>query len=382
MRSLLGRRHGEGNDIAPRRVVVLLAAVLCFVLVSEQPAAAHGAGGIEATNFETTIDGITPALPGVSVKVIESGARLELRNDGPEVVVLGNDREPYLRVGADGAFENRQSPTADLNRQQLHDPQATGSGNPNAPPEWRKLSDKPVVRWHQHSTHWMAPRNPPEVEANPGQRHVVIPRWEIQLQRGGDPAVAFGNLTWVPGPSPAPWFGFMAATFLVVGGLGLLRRWGRPLAAVTAIVLAADVIHALSVAFAFSGGFGTHLAKLVTGSFYAFIGWGSAALAFRFLRRGKVDGLYAGVFAGLSIAVFGGLLDLAKLSRSISLSVLPTGAARLFVALSAGGGLGLAAACLVAIQRTPDARGALGVAADDDDTPRAEDPGEAHGQPG
>ncbi len=199
------------------------------------------------------------------------------------------------------------------------------------------------------------------------------------MQRGDEKAVAFGRLTWVPGPSPAPWFALMAAVFLGVAALGLLRRWGRPLAAATAVVLAADVIHALSVAFAFSGGIGTNLSKLVTGSFYAFIGWGSGALAFRFLRRGKVDGLYAGVFAGLSMAVFGGLLDLAKLSRSISLSVVPTGAARLFVTLSAGGGLGLAVACLVLIQLTPDARGVLGVAVDDDDTPRAEDPGAAHG---
>ena len=47
-------------------------------------------------------------------------------------------------------------------------------------------------------------------------------------------------------------------------------------------------------------------------------------------------GPLAGVFAGLSMAVFGGLLDLAKLSRSVSLSVLPIDGARLLVALSAG----------------------------------------------
>ena len=346
-----------------RRLGLAIIAVACFLIALERPAAAHGAGGIVATNFETTVDGIAPPLPGVEVEVIEAGSRLELRNDGPEVVVLGHLGEPYLRVGPDGAFENRRSPTAALNRRDEHvgvppDPSAA------AAPEWRKLSGSPVVRWHDHGTHWMAPRNPPQVENRPGERHVVLPRWEVQLQRGAERAVVFGKLTWVPGPSPAPWFAVMAAVFVGVAALGLLRSWGPALAAATAVVLAADVLHAASVAFAFAGGLGTHLAKLLTGSFYAIVGWGLAILAVRLLRRGKVDGLYAGVFAGLSMAVFGGLLDLAKLSRSVSLSVLPTDLARLLVALSAGGGIGLAAACLLVIQRTPDARRVVGAGAE------------------
>jgi hypothetical protein len=128
----------------------------------------------------------------------------------------------------------------------------------------------------------------------------------------------------------------------------------------TGAVLAADFVHAVSVAFAFAGGLGSHLGKLVTGSFFAFAGWALALVAIHLLRRSRVDGLYAAVFAGLSMAVFGGLLDLAKLSRSVSLSALPPGAARLCVAISAGGGLGLAAASLVVIQRTPDARRVVG----------------------
>ena len=351
---------GGWEDGAVRRLGLLFGAALCLLLAFEQPAAAHGAGGIVATNFETSVDGITPALPGVEVRVIEAGDRLELRNDGAEVVVLGGQGEPYLRVGPDGAFENRRSPTAERNRVRVHDPSAPGGGDPAAPPDWRRLSAEPVARWHEHTVHWMAPRNPPEVERSPDERHVVIPRWEIQLQRGQERAVVFGSLDWIPGPSPAPWFGLIGAAFLGIGALGLLRRWGPPLAAAIAVVLAVDVAHAVSVAFAFSGGLGTHLAKLLTGSFYAFVGWALAAVAVKLLRRGKVDGLYAGVFAGLSMAVFGGLLDLGKLSRSVSLSVLPMDLARLFVALSAGGGLGLAAACLVVIQRSPDARRVVG----------------------
>ena len=355
-----------------RRLCLLLCAAAVLVLALERPAAAHGAGGIEATNFQTRLGGVAPVLAGVRVRLIDTGNRIELRNDGPEVVVLGSQGEPYLRVGPEGAFENETSPTAAFNRRRAHTPsppapEPAGSGGTEqpstAPPTWRRLSAEPVARWHQHSTHWMELRNPPEVERSPGERHVVLPRWEVALQRGALRAVVFGTLTWVPGPSPAPWFGLMLGAFLVAGAVGLLRRWGRPLAAAMGLVLVLDVIHASSVAFSFAGGLGSHLAKLVTGSFYGIVGWVLAAVAIRLLLRGKVDGLYAAVFAGLSIAVFGGLLDLATLSRSSTPSAVPLDLARLCVAVTAGAGLGIAAACLLIIQRTPDARRVVGAGA-------------------
>jgi hypothetical protein len=357
-----------------RRTGILLVLAVCFLMSWSTPAAAHGSGGIVATNFETGLGGVSPSLPGVRIRLIEAGSRLELRNDGPELVVLGAESEPYLRVGPDGAFENRQSPTAARNRVGVHEEAPAPAGDPGAAPEWRKLSDTPQVRWHDHRTDWGSPRNPPEVEREPGRRHVVLPRWEIPLERGAERSVAFGTLTWIPGPSPAPWFALMGVAFAGVALLGLLRRWAAPLAVATGVVLTADVVHAMSVAFAFAGGLGTSLAKLVTGSFFAFAGWALAVVAIRLLRRGRVDGLYAAVFAGLSMAVFGGLLDLAKLSRSVSLSALPPDLARLCVALSAGGGLGVAAACLVVIQRTPDARRVVGgPAARDDASGNGED---------
>ena len=387
-----------------RRVGSLLAAILCFLLASEGPAAAHGAGGIEATNFVSTLDGFQPALPGVRIRLVDTASRLELRNDGPEVVVLGVGGEPYLRVGPEGAFENRRSPTAARNRESSHGPpspadpalgpsgpterEALGpSGPPERegqgpsgtaereaqapaePPEWRKLSGEPVVRWHDHRTHWNEARNPPDVARRPGERHLVIPRWEVTLLRGSERAVAFGSVTWVPGPSPAPWFGLMAVAGLGVAALGLLRRWGRPLALATMVLLTVDVVHAGAAAFAASGSFGTKLAELASGSFYGFVGWVLAAVAIRLLRQGKVDGLYAGVFAGLSIAVFGGLLDLATLSRHVTPFALPVGVARLCVALAAGAGFGLAGACLLVIRRTPDARRILGNPDEVDDLP-------------
>lgn len=357
-----------------RPVGFVVTAVALFLVAFTQPARAHGAGGVVATNFETDVGGVAPALAGVRVRVIEAGNRLELRNDGPEVVVLGDGGEPFLRVGPDGTFENRRSPSTERNRRSSHEP--PGDEPAAVAPEWRKLADAPVARWHHHGAHWLEPQNPPEVESRPDVRHVVYPRWEIGLQQGDEKAVVFGTLTWVPGPSPAPWFGLMVGSFLGIGALGLLRRWGRPLAVATALVLAADLVHAFSVAFAYAGGLGSHLARVATDSFYAILGWGLAVLAVRLLRRGKVDGLYAAVFAGLSMAVFGGLLDIGKLSRSVSLSVLPIDVTRLLVAISLGGGLGLVAACLLVIQRTPDARRVVG-----GDGDRSEEPEDVQAEP-
>ena len=65
----------------------------------------------------TRLESVRPQIPGVDVKVIEAGSRLQLTNDtDTEVVVQGYQGEPYLRVGPKGVFENRKSPATFLNR--------------------------------------------------------------------------------------------------------------------------------------------------------------------------------------------------------------------------------------------------------------------------
>ena len=95
------RRHGR-DDVAMRLGRTLCAlAFLCAVLALDAaPAAAHGVGGLQPTNVRSRVLSIEPATPGVDVKVIENGRRLELTNaSGATVVVSGYENEPYLRVG-------------------------------------------------------------------------------------------------------------------------------------------------------------------------------------------------------------------------------------------------------------------------------------------
>jgi len=341
-----------------RRALLLLALVLGLIPIAAIPAAAHGAGGVEATSYVGSVGGITPALPGARLRVVEPGPRLELRNDGPEVIVLGERGEPYLRVGPEGTFENRRSPDADRNRSPEHH-RAPGPSDPGAPPDWRKLGNGPVVRWHDHRLHWVGV-DPPQVTARPGLRQDVLNPSTLALRRGAETATATVRLAWVPGPSPAPWLALGAVAFFAVAALGLLRRWRGPLIVAIGLLLAVDLLHAAAAAFATVGGLGSHLARVVTGDFYAIVGWLLAATALRLLARGRLDGLYAAVFAGLSICLFGGVLDLAVLSRSATLFVLPVEVARACIALAAGGGAGLVVACVLVIRRTPEARVVLG----------------------
>lgn len=89
-----------------------------------------GPGGSDppAPNYRSTIRSIVPPLDGLQLRIIDAGARVELVNHtGEEVVVLGYDGEPYLRIGPDGVFDNRRSPATYPNQD--------GQAQTNVPPQ-------------------------------------------------------------------------------------------------------------------------------------------------------------------------------------------------------------------------------------------------------
>jgi hypothetical protein len=82
--------------------------VLLGLLALPAAAAAHG-GATTAVDYRSTVTG-EPA--GVAARVVGGDDRLALTRDGArEVIVLGYDGEPYLRLDADGVWENRRSPS-------------------------------------------------------------------------------------------------------------------------------------------------------------------------------------------------------------------------------------------------------------------------------
>ncbi|MFD0599682.1 hypothetical protein ACFQZ4_51285 [Catellatospora coxensis] len=186
-----------------RRLLAVIVG-LAAALLPAGAASAHEVGGVGATNFATTLSALSPAVPGVSLAVVENGSRLELRNStGREVVVRGYSDEPYARIGPDGVWLNDGSPATYLNADRFASTTVPADADPAAPPRWRKISDETVHRWHDHRIHWMLTTLPTAVAAAPTAAH-RISDWHVDLDHDGTVLSATGSLDWVPGPSPTP----------------------------------------------------------------------------------------------------------------------------------------------------------------------------------
>lgn len=337
---------------AMRRTLLTVVIGLAGLVASATPATAHSVDGISATNFQTRLLDVEPAVEGLSMRIVESGSRFELSNTtAHEVLVLGYQDEPYLRVGPTGVFENRRSPAAYLNASRRAETSVPGSADPKAAPQWRKVSSDHVARWHDHRIHWMGAEDPRSVRDDPDRVHVVIPEWKIQMRWNAKGVVASGDLRWVPGPSPVPWLALMPILFLAVAASGLLSSASRVLAPIAAVVVVGDVVHAIGVAGVRAGPLVTKVAALLAGSFYSVLAWIAGIMAIRWLRMGRPEGFVAAGLAGVWVALFGGLADVADLSRSQVPFTWGAGLARPLVTVSIGAGLGLAAAAVIAVRR-------------------------------
>lgn len=335
-----------------RRIRLTVAAVLGWVLLTPAPASAHSVAGVSGTNYRTTLHSAAPAVPGIRVRVIETGSRLELSNTtGGEAVVLGYQDEPYLRVGPDGVFENLRSPATYMNADRKGTTPIPSSASPTAPPQWRKVSSGTTARWHDHRIHWMGDRDPPVVRRAPGRSHVVVPEWRVQIQVGGQTVAATGDLTWVPGPTIIPW---LVLAVLLLGACllaGLSRSWARALLALLVAAVVVDVVHAVGIGFANEGSTALKVGRVLAGSFFSVVAWAAAVMGARQLARRSGDGLLVTAFVGAVIGLFGGLADLPSLFSSQVPFAFPAGLARAAVGVSLGLGFGLVAGSVLAIVR-------------------------------
>jgi hypothetical protein len=333
-----------------RRTLLVATATLLWLGVAAAPASAHSVAGVSPTNFHTTLRSVTPAVPGLEVKVVEAGSRLEAENrTGQELIVLGYKSEPYLRIGPDGVFQNKLSTTTYLNASRKGGtPTEAAEKAKVGDTDWEKVSSEPVARWHDHRIHWMSNLNPPEVRNNPDKRHVIKmtqddPQWAVRLRLGAQEIVAKGDLVWEPGPSPLPWVALIFASLALVVVVGRGAAWGPGLAAITAGLLAVDVFHVVGLGLANAGSLGYRLTKSITQSPFEPLAWAVGTLAIVWMARWRSDGLSLAALAGLQIALLGGVGDLSALSRSEVPFGFGAGLARLAVALSVGLGFGLTA---------------------------------------
>jgi hypothetical protein len=355
-----------------KRAVLSAAMVVGWLLLVAQPASAHTVSGVGATNWRSFLTSVSPQEPGLSVKLVEDGSRIEVTNHGPEITVIGYEGEPYLRIGPNGVFENLESPATYLNCTRIGCAIPSGV-NKDAPPQWKQISSGQTARWHDHRSHWMGSQLPPDIARAPNQTHVQS-TWTIMMTQGPTDITVAGNYTWIPGTSPIPWI--LVAVVLAAAGaaIGFFGAWGLPLAIAVIVVTANDLYHAVAIADFWSGGFLFHLQKFFAGSFYSIVGWVLGGVGAWLLVRRRVDGLYAAVFAGGSAALFTGLLDFTVLSRSQVPFTASITVDRITVVISLGLGVGVAIGALIALRASRPVLDAEYYDDDDYDGPDTDEP--------
>jgi hypothetical protein len=306
-----------------RRTPLFLAVLAGALLVPAGPAAAHGGEAPDATAYRIEVTEISPAEPGLKVRVVEAGARLELVNEtGRTVEVLGYQGEPYLEVRPDGTYENVNSPATYTNQTLDGDTPLPAGASPAAAPQWRRVSGEISVRWHDQRSRWLGDQPPPQAQADPSRSHKVRD-WVVPLREGVRTLEVRGSLTWEP-PPPA-WLWWVGALALAAG-LAALSRFAGPVALIAGTITLAYAVTRATL------GVGGQIPVLAAAAV--------TLVAGLFTVRGKAPFLLA--LAGALLVVFGGFADAGVFGQAIVLFPGPSWLARLSVLVALGAGLALA----------------------------------------
>ena len=320
-----------------------LAAVagIVAVLAVSGPASAHGSDAPDATDYRTTVTA-QAGLPGVSVRTVEAGARLELVNtSGSPVEVLGYAGEPYLEIRPDGVYRNVHSPATYVNETLTGDSPVPPTADPTAAPQWDRIATTPAVRWHDQRTHWLGAALPAQATADPTREHRVRD-WTVPLRRGAAIHPVRGTLDWVPAPAPGSWW----ATILLaaVAVTAVTRRRGRAAVAALSVV---GGLTALGYALARQLDSGTPARLPLDQPWIALCGV-AAVLVGAWTFRRRTD--FPVGLAGVGLAVFAGLTNVAVFARAVLPAPGPAWASRTAVAVTTAIGLGLVAGTVLRLR--------------------------------
>ncbi len=305
------------------RRLALIVAVAGAVLAPATPAFAHTGDTPDGTAYRITVTTISPPSPGLKVRPVEAGARLELTNDtGHSVEVLGYSGEPYLDIRPDGTWQNINSPAAYVNETLTGDNPVPPNADPTAPPAWRKLSSSTTVRWHDQRTHWLNAGLPPQAVADPSRRH-RLRDWVVPLRVQTSPFELRGTLDWVP--PPRAWLWWAAASLAGLAVTALAYRWPRSVTAVAVVAGLTPLAYALGQVL--DGGTPPPVLILA----------GLVALAAAYRHPPFFLAL-----AGAVLAIFAGFNEVGVFGAAVLPAAGPAGLARLCVALALGMGAGMA----------------------------------------
>lgn len=326
----------------------VLLAVVCVVLLvgSAAPARAHGPTP-DGTDYRSRVtdivgasDGAARPVDAVTWRVLGGDGLLQVTaTDGVDVVVEGYDDEPYVRVGPDGVFENRNSPATYLNADRYAGVAVPADVAPAAAPDWRQVSAASTWQWHDHRIHWMAPTPPPQVRDRPDVAQRVL-TWEVPFEVDGEQLQVRGVLDYIPPPSVWPLLVMTAVVLsvpvvvLAAAGAGQRRALGS-LVVVTIAVAVAGVAVAVGDALATPVSLGANAWAVLQSAVPAAIA-GALAWTARHPRRSDDAPRPEATLlvAALVVAFAVGLSRLTQLTSSVVTNALPADLVRVVVAAS------------------------------------------------
>lgn len=208
-----------------RRLCAAVLATAGLILCPAAPASAHAGDTAEVSSYRSQVTGLSSPLDGLSARVVEGGARVELSNSsGRTIEVLGYSGEPYLAVRPDGTWENVNSPATYVNQTLEGDTPLPATADPTAAPAWRKVSPDTTVRWHDQRARWTASALPPQAAADPDTTH-RLREWAIPVR---DQVRVFdiqGTLDYEP--APPTWAWWAGAALLGLAAALIASRWAR-----------------------------------------------------------------------------------------------------------------------------------------------------------
>ncbi|MEV0649816.1 hypothetical protein AB0I28_31630 [Phytomonospora sp. NPDC050363] len=333
--------------------------LVLIVLVTPGTAYAHGADGVDDSDFRVSVNAVPAELTGVEIRPVEAASRLELYNGGPlSVEVLGYDGEPYLQVRPDGVYVNVFSPAAYLNETASGSTAPPDYASPAQAPYWQKATDEPRVRWFDHRAHWMNEAPPTQVVSDPVDQKIFD--WAIPLRVGVTNYTVTGTLEWLAPPSAGTWGAFTLLAGVAVAAVAIaaqipaaVSRW--ILAGAAGIAGSAALADAVGRAVTSQDLEVSWLTLLVTSELWPLIGAlvGLGAAVYAAMRKPAAD-LALGV-AGVCIALFSGFSRVTSFGFAVTPTPWSGDLARAMVVATLGLGAGLAVGALVRARRTGQA---------------------------
>jgi hypothetical protein len=175
------------------RTLACLAGVVAL-LIGAPAALAHQGN----PHYRSVVKLVTPAVPGLTLSVLNYDDRLALHNtSGRTVTVMDYQDKPYVRSLGNGTVlvnTNSQAYYLNVDRYgQVTVPKGLGSA-----PKWKTVGRDGRYDWHDHRIHWMSQSAPPGLKNRNSRQK--IDDWTVPISVNGQRGAIKGTLTWVPLP--------------------------------------------------------------------------------------------------------------------------------------------------------------------------------------